>query len=104
MSAQTLIVFVIFKLPKRTKTIEKISKYLNYPRDCILCVLNAKCAKTKKKRTQFAVLAVSVPQVSKLVNFSPYSFIFKEKSTQGFKSQIITKYYTWVASFLKLQV
>lgn len=84
MSAQTLIVFDIFKLPKRTKTIKKISKYLNYPRDCVLCVLNSKCAKTKEKRTKFALLAVSVPLVSKLVNFSPYAFILKGKVNPRF--------------------
>ena len=71
MSAQTLIIFVVFKLPKHTKTIEKSSKYLNYHRDCVLCVLNAKLAKTNEKRSKFAILAVSVPQVSKFVKISP---------------------------------
>jgi DNA polymerase III delta subunit len=84
MSAQTLIIFVVFKLPKHTKTIKKLSKYLNYPRDCVLCVLNAKCAKTKEKRSKFAILAVSVPQVSKLVKISPYAFILKGKVNPSF--------------------
>jgi predicted RNA-binding protein with PIN domain len=84
MSAQTLIIFDVFKLPKHTKTIKKISKYLNYPRDYVLCVFNAKCAKTKKKRTKFAILTVSVPQVSKLVKISPYAFILKGKVNPRF--------------------
>ena len=84
MSAQTLIIFVVFKLPKHPKMLRNASKYLNYPRDCVLCVLKAKCAKTKKKCTKFAVLAVSVPQVSKLVNFSPYAFILKGKVNPRF--------------------
>lgn len=104
MSAQTLIIFVVFKLPKHTKTIKKLSKYLNYPRDCVLCVLKAKWAKTNEKQLKFAILAVSVPQVSKLVKNSPYTFILKGKVNPSFWKSNITKYYTWVISFQNLHV
>ena len=53
-------------------------------KDRVLCVSNAKYLKTDEKRTKFADLAVSVPQVSKLVKNSPYAFILKGKVNPRF--------------------
>ena len=41
---------------------------------CVLYVLDAKCLKTNEKRTKFAQLAVSVPQLSQIVKTSPWIF------------------------------
>jgi hypothetical protein len=81
MSAQTLIVFVVFKLPKHPKTLKYASKYRKYPRDCILYVSDAKWVKTMKNEQKFAQLAVSVPKLSKIYKTSPWACVLKEKST-----------------------
>ena len=60
--------------------------------------------KQRKKRTKFATLAVSVPQVSKLVNFSPYAFIFERKSQPKVLKVKNHKNYTWVSSFPKFYI
>jgi hypothetical protein len=39
--------------------------------ECVLYVSNAKQSKTDEKRIKFAKLAVSVPQLSKVVKSSP---------------------------------
>ena len=38
----------------------------------VLCVLDAKISKSDEKRIKFAQLAVLVPQVLKVVKFSPW--------------------------------
>ena len=45
---------------------------------CVLWVLDAKCLKTNEKWTKFAQLAVSVPQLSKVVKTSPWTFQKKQ--------------------------
>ena len=59
--------------------------------------------KQMKKRSKFAILAVSVPQVSKIFRNSPYAFILKEKSTQVLKNSKVIKNGLWVKSLENLQ-
>ena len=72
--------------------------------ESVLHVSNAKISKTDEKRTKFAKLAVSVPQLLKVVKSSPWLFQKLEKVTKGpfkLKSDIISPL---VQSFTKCQV
>ena len=71
MSAQTLIIFGLSGLQKRTKTLKYVSKSVKIFQDCVLCVLDAKRLKTCEKHTKFAILVVSVPQLSRNYKTSP---------------------------------
>ena len=102
MSAQTLNIFGQIWTAKHTKTLRNASKYRNYSRNRVLHVLDAKCLKTNEKRTKFAYLAVSVPQVSKFGKTSPWKFKMKEKSTQGKEKSKFIKISPWVKKFEKI--
>ena len=56
---------------KTSKNTQKRIKIHKLFQKCVLYVLDAKCLKTNEKRTKFAQLAVSVPQVSKFIKTSP---------------------------------
>ena len=66
---------------KTSKNTQKCIKIQKISQDCVLYVSNVKCLKTDEKRTKFAKLAVSVPQLSKIVKTSPWIIVLKEKST-----------------------
>ena len=87
---------------KTSKNTQKRIKIHNLFQKCVLYVLDAKCLKTNEKRTKFAQLAVSVPQVSKFGKTSPWKFKIKEKSTQGKEKSKIIKISPWVKKFEKI--
>ena len=72
MSAQTLIIFVQNRMPKTPKNTQQCIKMMKISQMSVLCVLDAKIPKSDEKHIKFAQLAVSVPQVSKVVIFSPW--------------------------------
>ena len=99
MSAQTLIVFDIFKLPKRTKNNQKDIKILKLSQG--LCFMCFKCKTCKNKEKTYKVCSIG--------SFSPPSFkncqlqslgiYFERKSQPKVLKVNFTKYYTWVSSF-----
>ena len=99
MSAQTLIIFVIFKLPKHPKTLKYASKYIKYPRDCILYVSDAKWVKTMKNEQSLHNWQFQSPNFQKFTKLVPEHVFWKKSQPKAFKSQkssnIVLRWKLW---------
>ena len=87
MSAQTLIIFVVFKLSKHQKMFKYASKYRKYPRDCILYVSDAKWVKTMKNEQSLHNWQFQSPNFQKFTKLVPEHLFWKKSQPKPFKSQ-----------------